>query len=138
MSKGVGLFFAEVPARPTSLKSFGKHLLQNFHDRPLGVLGVRPNGRWERLIVARPMWVPGAIGAVRISKLEVDVESPTRHDAEVLTSISWSGDDATAQERIDRGLDGRLSRSASTSGSLSTMRRSSPPFASSWIPTRPF
>jgi hypothetical protein len=35
----------------------------------------------------------------------VDVSSPTRHDAEVLSSLAWAGDDPAAQERIDRALD---------------------------------
>ncbi len=45
------------------------------------------------------------IGSVRVAKLEVDVTSPTRHDAEVLSSLAWSGSDGEAQERIDRCLD---------------------------------
>jgi hypothetical protein len=104
--RGSALFIAESTSRPRSLKSFGKRLIQNFHDQPLGVLGVKSDdGLWERFIVVRPTWVRGVLNAVRVAKLEVDVSSPTRHDADVLTSLAWSGSDRDAQERVDRALD---------------------------------
>jgi hypothetical protein len=105
-SKGSALFFAEVAERPRSFKALGKRLLENLHDQPLAVLGVSDNGGlWTRFVVVRPTWVPGVIGSVRVAKLEVDVTSPTRHDAEVLSSLAWSGPDKPAQLRIDRSLD---------------------------------
>lgn len=105
-SRGSGVFFGEMAQRPRTLKAFGKRLLDGFHDRPLGVLGIPgPDGRWERFIVTRPTWVPGAFGAARVAKLEVEVASPTRHDAEVLSSLAWAGEDKVAQDRIDRALD---------------------------------
>lgn len=105
-SRGSAVFIAELPSRPRSLRTLGRCLLQNFHDQPLGVLGIRGKGqRWERFIVVRPSWIRGVLGAVRVAKLEVDVSGPTRHDAEVLSSLAWAGDDRAAQERIDRALD---------------------------------
>jgi hypothetical protein len=53
----------------------------------------------------RPTWVRGVLNAVRVAKLEVEVSSPTRHDADVLTSLAWSGPDRDAQQKIDRALD---------------------------------
>ncbi len=105
-ARGYGVFIAEVASRPRSLKTFGRKLLERFHDRPLGVVGVKGrDGGWERFIVARPRSVKGVLGAVRVSKLEVDVTSPTHHDAEVLSSIGWRGDEREAQARIDRSMD---------------------------------
>ncbi len=105
-SRGSAVFFTQMSERPRTLKAFGKRLLQNFHDRPLGVVGVTgPDGRWERFIVLRPTWVRGVLDAVRVAKLEVDTSSPTRHDAEVLSDLAWRGDDREAQDRIDRALD---------------------------------
>src|SRR5581483_7593470 len=105
-SRGSAVFFTQMSERPRTLKAFGKRLLQNFHDRPLGVVGVTgPAGRWERFIVLRPTWVRGVLDAVRVAKLEVDTSSPTRHDAEVLSDLAWRGDDREAQDRIDRALD---------------------------------
>ncbi len=105
-ARGSAVFVTQMPERPRTLKAFGRRLLQNFHDRPLGVVGVTgADGRWDRFIVLRPTWVRGVLDAVRVAKLEVDVSSPTRHDAEVLDSLAWPGDDREAQERIDRALD---------------------------------
>ncbi len=105
-SRGSAVFLAEASSRPRSLKGFGKRLILNFHDQPLGVVGIKgPEGRWERFIVVRPTWVKGVLNAVRVAKLEVDVSSPTRHDADVLESVAWSGQDREAQDRIDRALD---------------------------------
>lgn len=105
-AKGSAVFFAELPDRPRSFKPIGKRLLEALHDEPLAVFGIRgKGGGWSRFMVVRPKWVPGAIGAVRVARLEVDLASPTRHDAEVLSSLAWSGTDKAAQERIDRSLD---------------------------------
>lgn len=104
--RGSAVFFAELPDRPRSFKTIGRRLLETLHDEPLAVFGIRgKGGGWSRFVVVRPKWVPGAIGAVRVAKLEVDLSSPTRHDAEVLSSLAWSGTDKAAQERIDRSLD---------------------------------
>jgi len=105
-SRGSAVFLSQVSEHPRSLKTFGRRLLQNFHDRPLAVVGVAgQDSRWERFIVVRPTWVRGVLNAVRVAKLEVDVSSPTRHDADVLSSLQWTGEDREAQDRIDRSLD---------------------------------
>ncbi len=105
-ARGSAVFITLMPERPRSLKALGRRLLQNFHDRPLGAVGITgPDGRWSRFIVFRPAWVRGVLDAVRVAKLEVDVSAPTRHDAEVLSGLAWRGEDAEAQDRIDRALD---------------------------------
>jgi hypothetical protein len=105
-ARGYAWFVAEAPFRPPTLKPFGGRLLQFLHDWPLGLLGIPgPDGQWQRIIVIRPNWVRGVFNAVRVSKLEVDISSPTRHDAEVLSSLRWFGQEREAHHRIERGLD---------------------------------
>jgi hypothetical protein len=105
-AKGYGILLAEMHARPRSMQGLGRRLIERFHDRPLGVVGISGgSGSWHRLIIVRPRSVKGVIGSVQVSKLEVDLGSPTRHDTEVLTALSWHGAGKEAQDRIDRALD---------------------------------
>ena len=105
--KGYAVFLAETAERPRTLRPLARRLQQNLHDRPLGVVGQRgPDGVWQRFTVFRPQLVPGTIGATRVSRLEIDVRSPTRHDAEVLGALEWrDGDDGLAQSQLDEVLD---------------------------------
>lgn len=105
--KGFAVFIAETGERPRTLRPLARRLQQNLHDRPLGVVGQRgPDGAWQRFTVFRPQLVPGTIGATRVSRLEVDIRSPTRHDAEVLGALRWNeSDDAKAHAELDEVLD---------------------------------
>lgn len=105
--RGFAVFISEVGERPRTLRPLARRLQQNVHDRPLGVVGQRgPDGAWQRFTVFRPQLVPGTIGTTRVSRLEVDVRSPTRHDSEVLGALKWTdGDDAKAHAELDEVLD---------------------------------
>lgn len=105
--KGFAVFISETEDRPRTLRPLARRLQQNLHDRPLGVVGQRgSDGTWQRFTVFRPQLVPGTIGATRVSRLEIDVRSPTRHDTEVLGALKWSdGDDAKAHAELDDVLD---------------------------------
>ncbi len=101
------MLVAEIEETPRSLRTLGRRLVEQFHDRPLALLGVR-NGasQWQQLIVVRPRLIAGGLGSVSVAKLTIDVERPTAHDAEVVSELAWDAADAAgAHERIDRALD---------------------------------
>ncbi|HEY8777631.1 MAG TPA: hypothetical protein VIM33_14285 [Gaiellaceae bacterium] len=106
-SRGYGVLIVELDDVPRSLRTFGRRLVEQFHDRPLALLGVRNGSQgWRELVVVRPRLVEGGGGSVSIAKLTIDVERPTAHDAEVVSELAWAGGDpAAAHERIDRALD---------------------------------
>ncbi len=106
-AKGYGLLISEIEAVPRSLRTLGRKLVEQFHDRPLALLGV-PNGsgEWNELVVVRPRLIEGGGGSVSVAKLTIDVERPTAHDAEVVSGLGWDASDPDgAHARIDRALD---------------------------------
>jgi Eco57I restriction-modification methylase len=106
-SRGYGVLVAELDRAPRSLRSFGRRLVEQFHDRPLAFVGVRNGGGdWRELLVLRPRLIEGGGGAVALRKLTIDVEHPTSHDAEVMRGLRWdSADEPGSQTRIDSALD---------------------------------
>ena len=105
--RGYGVLIAELPARPRSLRRLGRRLIDEFHDEPLAIVGVKgEQGAWSEFVVVRPRLISGGGGTVSIAKLHVDTSHPTRHDTEVLNQLRWdSADPPGTQERIDRALD---------------------------------
>ena len=64
-SRGFGVFVGTVDAKPRSLKSFGRRLIDTLHDHPLAILGVRGAGtEWSEAIVVRPRLIVGGGGAL--------------------------------------------------------------------------
>lgn len=106
-ARGYGVIVAELDRAPRSLRQFGRRLIEQFHDRPLALLGIRNGGEeWSELMVVRPRLIEGGGGAVALRKLTIDVERPTAHDVEVMRGLAWDGDDPEgSQERIDVSLD---------------------------------
>jgi hypothetical protein len=106
-ARGYGVLVAEVPEMPRSLKTFGRRLVEELHDRPLALLGVTGNGGWREWAVVRPQLVRGGGGAVSIAKLQVDPGAPTSHDVEVIGRLAWSAakDDERNHAAIDAALD---------------------------------
>jgi hypothetical protein len=104
---GYGVLIAELPARPRSLRRLGRRLIDDFHDAPLAIIGIKPDdGPWTEFIVMRPRLISGGGGTVSLAKLLVDTSHPTRHDAEVLNQLHWDPRNPLgAQQRIDRALD---------------------------------
>jgi hypothetical protein len=107
-TRGYGIVVAQTPELPRSLRSFGRRLVENFHDQPLALIGVgEPERPWREWVVVRPQLVRGGGGVVAIAKLQVDPSAPTAHDVEVLRGLSWHASigDAANQEAISRALD---------------------------------
>lgn len=106
-ARGYGVLVVELDQVPRSLRRFGRLLVERFHDRPLALIGVRDDGgEWKELMVVRPRLIVGGGGAVALSKLTIDVERPTAHDAEVMRGLVWDGGDPDgSQRRIDAALD---------------------------------
>ena len=106
-ARGYGILVAEIPAIPRSLRTFARRLVDQFHDRPLAILGVRNGGaEWEHVIIVRPKLIKGGGGAVSVAKLTIDVDRPSAHDAEVVSGLAWQSSDPTgSQNRIDQALD---------------------------------
>lgn len=106
-ARGYGVLVAETHELPRSLRTFGRRLVDQFHDRPLALVGVGDPGEWYEWVLIRPRLVRGGGGAVSIAKLRVDPSGPTAHDVEVVHGVGWSRgrDDAANQDAIDRSLD---------------------------------
>lgn len=106
-ARGYGVLVAELAEAPRSLRTLGRRLVEQFHDRPLALLGVRDGGApWQQVIVVRPRLIEGGSGSVSVAKLTIDLNRPTAHDAAVVSELAWeAADPARAQERIDRALD---------------------------------
>jgi hypothetical protein len=106
-ARGYGVLVAEIDHAPASLRTLGRRLVEQFHDRPLALLGVRDgSSQWQQLVVVRPRLIEGGSGSVSVAKLTIDVDRPTAHDAEVVSELAWDGaDPAGSHERIDRALD---------------------------------
>jgi hypothetical protein len=107
-TRGYGVVVAQTPEPPRSLRTFGRRLVENFHDQPLAFVGVGEPGRpWREWVVVRPRLVRGGGGAVAIAKLQVDPSAPTAHDVEVLSGLSWHAGvgDTANQEAINQALD---------------------------------
>jgi hypothetical protein len=106
-AKGYGLLISEIDAVPRSLRTLGRKLVEQFHDRPLALLGVRNGSEgWNELVVVRPRLIEGGGGSVSVAKLTIDVERPTAHDAEVVSGLGWDASDPDgAHARIDKALD---------------------------------
>lgn len=106
--EGYAVWIVETTELPRSLTAFARSLVEFLHDFPLGVLGVRgPTGQWERVVILRPRVVAASGGpAYRAAKIEVLVDSPTLHDAEVVEMLRWvPGNDSQTQERIEKAFD---------------------------------
>ncbi|MGH2451336.1 MAG: Eco57I restriction-modification methylase domain-containing protein [Candidatus Limnocylindria bacterium] len=106
-AKGYGLLISEIDSVPRSLRTLGRKLVEQFHDRPLALLGVRNGSEgWNELVVVRPRLIEGGGGSVSVAKLTIDVERPTAHDAEVVSGLGWDASDPDgAHARIDKALD---------------------------------
>lgn len=107
-ARGYGVVVAETAELPRSLRTFGRRLVESFHDQPLAFIGVGEPGRpWREWVVVRPRLVRGGGGAVAIAKLQVDPSAPTAHDVGVLSGLSWDArvGDATNQDAINQALD---------------------------------
>lgn len=104
---GYAVFLTEVDQPPKALATLGRRLLQNVHDRPLAVVGVRGSGsRWERMVILRPRFVESAgRTAYRVFKLEIALEAPTHHDTEVVEQLRWDEAGPNPQEQVDRAFD---------------------------------
>ena len=105
--RGYGVLVAETPELPRSLRTFGRRLVEMFHDAPLAFVGVGENGQWREWVVIRPRLVAGGGGAVSVAKLHVDPTGPTSHDVDVLSRLAWQAgrSDADNQATIDKALD---------------------------------
>jgi Eco57I restriction-modification methylase len=106
--KGHGVLVGETKEIPRSLRALASSLQRSFHDRPLGILGeMGATGEWQRMVVFRPRRTSGRLGAITVSRLDVDLEHPTAHDAEVLSELRWQADrdDASAQAALDAAMD---------------------------------
>src|SRR5450830_59891 len=105
-ARGYGVLVAELEEMPRSLRTLGRRLVEQFHDRPLALLGVRDgSAEWQQVIVLRPRLIEGGSGSVSVAKLTIDVGRPTAHDAEVVSELAWDPADAErAQKRIDEAL----------------------------------
>ena len=101
------MLVAETRELPRSLRTFGRRLVDEFHDRPLALVGVGDPGEWREWVLIRPRLVRGGGGAVAIAKLRVDRSGATAHDVEVVSGLAWSAgrDDVANQDAIDRSLD---------------------------------
>jgi hypothetical protein len=106
-AKGYGLLISEIDSVPRSLRTLGRKLVEQFHDRPLALLGVKDGSEgWNELVVVRPRLIEGGGGSVSVAKLTIDVERPTAHDAEVVSGLGWDASDPDgAHARIDKALD---------------------------------
>lgn len=103
--QGYALVFAETAEVPRSLRPLARSIRDQVHDRPLVVLGVTgPSGEWERMVVMRPQSVQVG-GAVTVTKLDIDLQHPTQHDAEILNAIEWQLDEKAAHRSIDQAFD---------------------------------
>lgn len=105
-ARGYGVLVAELEEMPRSLRTLGRRLVEQFHDRPLALLGVRDgSAEWQQVIILRPRLIEGGSGSVSVAKLTIDVGRPTAHDAEVVSELAWDPIDAErAQKRIDEAL----------------------------------
>lgn len=106
--QGYSVVVAEAAEERRSLRPLGRALQLEVHDRPLAVLGFPgEGGRWERMVVLRPRRISGRLGAVTVSRLDVDLRHPTMHDAELLTLAGWqpARREEAAQAAVDDALD---------------------------------
>jgi hypothetical protein len=107
--KSYGLLLAETTQTPRALRPLARALQLNVHDNPLGVLGVSENGGpWRRMIVFRPRVVSGKVRAVTVTRLDIDLDHPSNHDAEVISELRWRSDlpnDQARQEAVTAALD---------------------------------
>src|SRR5579875_1085983 len=54
-ARGYGVLIAELDRAPRSLRTLGRRLVEQFHDRPLALIGVRDGRRdWREFLVVRP------------------------------------------------------------------------------------
>lgn len=103
---GYGLLVGEVAQLPRSLRPLARAIQREVHDQPLAVVGVGNGRGWERMVIFRPRQIGGQLGAVTVSRLDVDLSHPTPHDAEVVSGLRWRGDlaDDQAQAALNEAL----------------------------------
>ena len=103
--RGYVVFVGETDRLPRSLRPIAKSL-RHLHDRPLALIGVRgEQGEWTQLVIVRPQVAGGRRGSA-LTKLVVDLSSPTQHDTQVVSGLAWrTGDDRAAHAAIDQALD---------------------------------
>ena len=104
---GHAVLVAEVGELPRSLRRFGRLLVEELHDSPLAVIGIRGPEHWSEFYVIRPKLITGSAGAVSVAKLRVDPHGPTRHDLDVLRGLAWTSSKSDVENRraIDQALD---------------------------------
>src|ERR1700694_3018226 len=104
---GYGILIGETHGLPRSLRPLARAVQREVHDSPLAVIGGSANGSgWDRMVIFRPRQVGGQLGAVTVSRLDVDLSHPTGHDAEVVSSLRWRSDlpDIEAQKALTAAL----------------------------------
>lgn len=105
-NQGYGVVLIETDAPLGPGKALGRRLIQNFHDRPLALVGRRNGSGWDEYSVVRPRVIAGGAGTVAVARLTVDPHRPTAHDVSVLREVAWRrGPDPENQARIDRAFD---------------------------------
>ncbi|MGB8264802.1 MAG: hypothetical protein WCE44_00570 [Candidatus Velthaea sp.] len=104
--QGYGVLVGEMAEIPRSLTGLGR-ALRTLHDHPLAIVGVSDSrGQWNRIFVVRPRLIKSGNGfAYRTGRMEVDVTAPTRHDAEVLSQLSWDPAARDPQIAVDNAFD---------------------------------
>ena len=104
---GYAVFVTEVSTWPRSFVPLGRALREHLHDNPLAVVGMPgTSGRWERFVLLRPRVVQASSGwSYRVAKLEVWVDAPTRHDADVVDALRWRPPTSEMASRIDAAFD---------------------------------
>ena len=103
--RGYMVLVGEANRLPRSLQSIAKSL-RRLHDRPLAIIGVRcDTDAWTQMVIIRPQVAGGKRGSA-LTKLVIDISSPTQHDTQVVSGIAWrTGDDRASQASVDQALD---------------------------------
>ncbi len=105
--EGYAVWILEAEDLPRALAAWGRQLCVSLHDHPLAVVGIPgPTGAWTRLVILRPQMGAASGGPTyRVAKLEIQVGSPTRHDAEVVERLRWTPTMSHPQDAIDAAFD---------------------------------
>jgi hypothetical protein len=105
--EGYAVWILEAEDLPHALAAWGRQLCGSLHDHPLAVIGMPgPTGAWTRLVIMRPQAVQASgRPAYRMAKIDIQVGSPTRHDAEVVERLRWNSSAADPQAQVEAAFD---------------------------------